>query len=399
MQPLKASALADPEFKADPYPFYARLRKEAPLCLVKAGPLKATLVTRYEDVVVVLKDDRVSKDVTKMIRWMPKFLQPLTHSMLNRDPPEHTRLRMLVSQAFSSTRIEPLREKIQRLCTELLSDLPADGQFDLVRDYALPIPLTIISELLGIPESQRAHFHVLARRTMPLGAPSRVMDFVQGIPFAWRLLHYFRKLFADRRAEPKDDLLSALVQAEQDGDRLSEDELLGMAVLLLFAGYETTVNLIASGALALLEHPTQREIFMSDAEPAATVIDELLRYTSPVEMGPPRVALEKIVLNSGTVSKGEYLIPVLGSANHDESQFQNPETLDLYREPNKHLAFGHGVHFCLGAHLAQLEARIALTTLFKKYPALMLSQPSNTLRWRKMLPIRGLEALPVRSQS
>jgi cytochrome P450 PksS len=210
-------------------------------------------------------------------------------------------------------------------------------------------------------------------------------------------MRYFRKLFAERRLRPRDDMLTALVQAEEAGDHLDADELLGTAILLLFAGYETTVNLIASGALALLENPEQRELFVQEPLRAGAAIEELLRHTSPVEITPPRLTLEEVTYASVTIPKGAFLAGVVGSANHDQSRFREPDRLDITREPNRHLSFGHGHHFCLGAALARMEAQIALTTLFRRRPGLRLAEPAGNLRWRRMLPLRGLQALPVTS--
>jgi cytochrome P450 PksS len=229
------------------------------------------------------------------------------------------------------------------------------------------------------------------------GAPAGIFDIPRSLPYVWLLMRYFQSLFAERRLRPREDLFSALVQAEEAGDRLSTDELLGTATLLLLAGYETTVHLISSGTLALLQHPEERARFVGDAGLAESAIEELLRYTSPVEMTPPRVALEDVTFGSVTIPKGGLVSSVLGSANRDEAQFAEPERLDLGREPNKHLAFGFGHHFCLGASLARLEARIALQALFRRWPAMRLAQPAESLRWRPTLPLRGLEALPVSS--
>ena len=398
MDPIKASELARPRFKANPYPFYARMRAQAPVFPI-TGPfgIRAWLVTRYDDVVTLLKDDRISKDISAKMTWMPRFTRPLNHHMLSRDPPDHTRLRTLVSQAFTPRRIEELRGRIQAVCDDLLTSASKAGSFDLVRRYALPIPLTVISELLGIPPADRHRFQILTRGSLPIGAPTRILDMPLALPYVWLLMRYFHALFAERRARPRDDLVTALVQAEEAGDRLSEDELLGTAVLLLFAGYETTVSLIAGGALALLQHPEQRERFARDPDLAEPAIEELLRYTSPVEITPPRVPREDVTLASVTIRRGEFVAAVLGSANHDESRFRDPETLDIAREPNRHVAFGQGLHFCLGATLARMEAQIALTTLFRRLPGLRLAQPAESLRWRKLLPLRGLVALPVRA--
>ena len=392
---LKGRDLARSEFKANPYPFYARLRREEPVCRVSTAFLNAWLVTRYDDAVTVLRDPRISKNISAQMRYIPRFARPLTDHMLGRDPPDHTRLRALVSKAFTPRRIEELRGRIQSMCDALLSAVQKDAGFDLVRDYALPLPLAVISEMLGIPERERRRFHRIIRGGIAIGAPTRMLDVPLALPYVWVLMRYFRKIFAERRANPGDDLISALVQAEEAGDRLSENELMGTSILLLFAGYETTVNLIASGALALLEHPGQRARFVEDPALAVSAIEELLRFTSPLEITPPSVAREDLAIGSVTIRKGDLVSAVLGSANRDESQFAAPETLDLARDPNRHLAFGQGIHFCLGAPLARMEGQIALTMLFQRVPYLRLAQPAASLRWRNLLPLRGLEALPV----
>jgi cytochrome P450 len=403
MKPITAAALSQSRFKANPYPFYARMRAETPVFPV-AIPVagRGWAVTRYEDVVTVAKDDRFSRDVESMLRGMPmsrllpRFVHvTLTRQMLSQDPPDHTRLRKLVSQAFTPRRIEQLRGRIQAVCDELLDVAARSRSVDLVRSYASPIPVTVIAELLGIPREDRDRFHAVAVRSIQVTAPSRMRDIPMGLPYLWMLVRYFRKLFAERRARPGDDLVSALVQAEDTGDRLDEDELIGMSVLLLVAGFETTVNLIGSGALALLQHPDQRARFVGEPALAGSAIEELLRFTSPVEMTTPRLAREDVTLSSVTIPRGAWVMGVLGSANHDESVFTDPATLDLARTPNPHVAFGQGRHFCLGAMLARMEAQVALTTLFERFPNLRLAQPAESLRWRKLLPLRGLAALPV----
>ena len=396
MEPIKASYLARSEFKADPYPFYARMRREAPVFRLSVPFYSnAFLVTRYDDVAALLKDERLSRDITAKMPWLPRFTRPLADNMLGREPPDHTRLRRLISMAFTPRRIEKLEERVRAVCDDLLGAVRPGAPFDLVAGYALPLPLTIIAELLGVSREERRRFHTLLQGSLAIGAPTRFLDFPKALPYVWLLMRYFRRLFAERRLRPRDDLLSALVQAEEAGDRLSSDELLGTATLLLFAGYETTVHLIGSGALALLRHDDQRARLVSDPELAGPAIEELLRYTSPVEMTPPRLALEEVRVASVTIPQGAFVSFVLGSANRDESKFTQPDRLDLGREPNRHLAFGHGHHFCLGATLARMEARIALTTLFAKWPGARLAQPVESLRWRPLLPLRGLQALPV----
>ena len=396
MDPIKWSALADPRFKANPYPFYARMRAENPVFPVSVPFVgRAWIVTRYEDVITVAADERFSRDVLPKLPWLPGFaIAPMTRHMLSQDPPNHGRLRKLVGQAFTPRRVERLRDRIQAVCDELLEAAPRTRSFDLVGGYALPIPLTVISELLGIPTPDRRRFHTLVQGTIPIISLSRVLDLPSALPYLWLLTRYFRRLFAQRRARPGDDLLSALVQAEEAGDRLDEDELLGMAILLLLAGYETTQHLIGSAALALLERPDQRARLVSEPGLTNSAIEELLRYTSPVEMTTPRISRENVTLASVTIPRGELAIGVLGSANHDESVFKDPETLDLARDPNPHLAFGRGRHFCLGASLARMEAQIALTTLFARFPGLRLAQPAQSLRWRRLM-LRGLAELPV----
>jgi cytochrome P450 len=397
MEPIKASVLAQPRFKANPYPFYARMRREHPVFQASVPVIgRGWFVTRHEDVVTVAKDDRFSRDILSLVHWLPGFVRvPLTRQMLSQDPPDHTRLRKLVSQAFTPTRVEQLCGRIQRVCDGLLEHVPRTGSFDLVRDYALPIPLTVISELLGIPADERRRFHGLASGSLRLGTATEILDVPRALPYVWLLTRYFRRLFAERRARPGDDLLSALVQAEAAGDRLDEDELLGIANLLLVAGYETTAHFIGSAALALLQHPDQRARFVREPGLANSAIEELLRYTSPGEMATPRIAREDVTLASVTIPRGAWAIAVLGSANRDETAFRDPDTLDLARDPNPHVAFGQGRHFCLGSSLARMEAHVALTTLFAHFPGLRLAQPAESLRWRKILPLRGLVALPV----
>ncbi len=394
MGKIKPPDLASPQFKANPYPFYARLRAEAPVYRITLPIFqRAWLVTRYDDVLTALKDERFSKDWSAKMPWLLRVsLRPLTRSMLNLDPPDHTRLRALAHKAFTPRLVERLRERIQSVCDDLLNAVPPNGQTELVREYALPLPITIIAELLGIPAQDRLRFHSWSRSMI---AASSGMDVLRALPKVWLFIRYLRKLFAQRRVRPRDDLVTALVQAEEAGDTLSEDELLAMVVLLLIAGYETTANLIASGTLALIQHPQQRDRLQDNPALAESAIEELLRYTSPGDIATARLAREEVTIGSVTIPRGDLVLAVLGSANHDESQFPDPDTLDITREPNKHLAFGQGVHYCLGAPLARLEGRIALTTLFRRFPNLRLAERPESLRWRKGLFFRGLEGLPV----
>ena len=392
MDQIKAVDLARPQFKANPYPLYARLRAEAPVYPTKLLGQTTWLVTRYADVFAVLKDDRLLKDWWPVTRWLHRVGGAITQHMLNQDGPDHTRLRTLVHKAFTPHLIEKLRSRIQSVCDELLNELDSRGSMDLMSGYALPLPLTVISELLGIPAEIRDRLHSLSRSTF---SAANALGVVRSLPDQRLLIRRIRKLVDQRRREPRDDLITALVQAEEAGDRLTEKELIGTIALLLVAGYETTVNLIASGALTLIEHPEQRTRLEQNPALAPSAVEELLRYTSPLDMATQRFASEDMTIDSVKISQGDVVVAILGSANHDEAQFPDPETFDVTRQPNKHLSFGQGAHFCIGAPLARLEGQIALMTLFGRFPNLRLKQPAPSLRWRKSLIIRGLEELPV----
>jgi cytochrome P450 PksS len=403
---IVAPDLASPAFKANPYPLYARLRAEAPVWRATLRDRRsAWLVTRYEDVARVLKDDTFAKDKLNAMDpeqraktpWVPGFLKPLERNMLDLDDPDHARLRALVSKAFTPRLIERLRGRIEALCEELLDAMERErdrkGGIDLVAGYALPLPATVIAELLGVPAEDHAKFHRWSNRLVSV---SSGRDMLRALPAAHSFVRYLRKLVERRRADPQDDLITALIRAEEAGDKLSEDELLAMAFLLLVAGHETTVNLIASGTLALLEHPEQTENLRRDPSLVKPAVEELLRYTSPVEIATERYAREDTEVGGTTIPRGGLVLAVLGSANRDEQHFEDPDALDLARNPNRHLAFGRGgVHHCLGAPLARMEGQIALNALLRRFPGARLAMASETLRWRRGLFLRGLERLPL----
>ena len=401
MHQIISPKLASQQFKANPYPFYARLREEAPVYRTTLPSRQvAWLVTRYDDVLAVLKDERFAKDRFNAMPpgrrakmpWVPNLLKPLARNMLDLDAPDHTRLRALVHKAFAPRLIERLRERIQTLCDDLLTAVQHNGRLELIREYALPLPATIIAELLGVPLQDRAKFQSWSNSIVSVSSSG---DLLRALPQVWLFMRYLRTLFKQRRANPRDDLVTALVQAEEAGDILSEDELLAMVVLLLIAGHETTVNLISSGTLALLAHPEQLNLLRQNPALIKPAIEELLRYTSPVAMATERFAREDITIGGMTIPRGEQVLAVLGSANRDERQFANPDILDITREPNRHLAFGQGVHFCLGAPLARLEGQIAVNTLLRRIPNLRLTSAPESLRWRKGLFLHGLEQLPL----
>lgn len=313
--------------------------------------------------------------------------------MLDQDDPNHARLRALVHRAFTPARIERLKSRIVTLAGELLDKVQAQGELELIRDFALPLPLTVIGELLGVSAEDRVRFQRLSQNAL---LPPTTLNIVRMLPAMWLLIRYVRKLLAERCQHPQDDLLTALSQAEESGDRLSEDEQVAMVLLLLIAGHETTVNLISSGMLALLQHPEQLSFLRAHPEQIKPAVEELLRFANPVETATERYAKEDFVLHGTTIRRGELVLAVLASANRDESQFPQPNELVLTRTPNRHLAFGHGGHFCLGAPLARLEAQLAINLLLARLPNLRLAVPAGSLRWRNTPVVRGLSALPLR---
>jgi cytochrome P450 PksS len=312
--------------------------------------------------------------------------------MLDLDSPDHTRLRALVHKAFTPRLVEGMRARMQTLANELLEGVARRQEMDLINDYALPLPMTLITEILGVPTSDRHKFHKWSKAIVSLSSPNVT---ARVIPSVWMFIRYLRRFFKIRRRDPQDDLATALIEAEEAGDKLSEDELLAMVFLLLVAGHETTVNLIGSGVLALLEHPDQMEKLRREPSLIKPAIEELLRYTAPVFMSTERFAREDVTIHGVTIPRGEMTFGVIGSANRDEDVFENPDKLNITREPNKHLSFGQGIHFCLGAPLARLEAQIAINTLLQHMPDLHLKGPPESLRWRPSMILRGLDALPV----
>src|SRR5713226_150022 len=356
MPPIPVANIASPEFKANPFPFYSRLRSEAPVYRTLLPDKQyAWLITRYEDVLAVLRDERFGKDrlkakTSEQIKrqpWIPNTFKPLTRNMLDVDAPDHTRLRGLVQKAFMPRLIENMRGRIQALSDELLNAAETQGRMDLVHDYALPIPTTIIAEMLGVPAKDHHKFHRWSAAIV--SSNSSLWGTLRVIPNVMAFVSYMRTLIKAKRESPGDDLLTALVKAEEAGDQFNDDELLAMVFLLLVAGHETTVNLIANGVLTLLENAGQLRTLLNDPALITSAVEELLRFNGPLETATERYAREDAVVAGTTIPRGEMVLAVLASANRDVQQFIDPDQLDLAREPNRHLAFGYGVHYCLGA--------------------------------------------------
>jgi cytochrome P450 len=390
------------QFKANPFPTFAAMRESDPI-YAHTAPDGSTIwyVTRYNDVVDILRDDRrFVKDPQNAGRLQspsrqrnPTLYQSINDNMLFSDAPDHTRLRALVSQAFTPRRVAAMAGRIQLIADELLDPWHRQGEVDLIADYALPLPLIVITEMLGIPAAERDDVCDWSQAIISPG--SRGHNYSTRKRKLQAFVAYLRRLFAERQANPEDDLVTALVQAEEAGERLTEAELCSMVALLLVTGYETTVNLIGNSALALLQHSVQRKLLMDNWASWPVAIEELLRYDGPVETSTSRWAAEDIELRDHKIAKGDLVRVVLASANRDAAHFDRPDALDVTRADNRHLAFGLGIHYCLGAPLARLEGRIALETLFGRYPKLRLVLPPDQLSWRSGVLFRGLRHFPI----
>jgi cytochrome P450 len=387
----------DPEFLADPYPAFHRLRAEDP---VHRHPLGFYALTRYDDVAALLRDARFGKGGYQALIEGRFGATPdgprLALSMLFRDPPDHTRLRALVSRAFTPRVVETLRPHVQGIVDRLLERVAGAGRMDVIEDLAYPLPVTVISELLGVPAGAadlvKTWSRDVARALDAIVLPVGQDVIEQGRRATGAMADYFRGLVEERRRRPGPDLLSGLVEAEEAGDRLTEEELLATCILLYVAGHETTVNLIGNGLLALLRHPAEWRRLREDPALLPGAIEELLRYDGPVQrVG--RIAASDAEVGGVGIPAGSLVVGLLGAANRDPAQFAEPDRLDVTRGELRHLAFGTGIHYCLGAPLARLEAQVAIGTLLRRFPAPALDVERPV--WRPSSTLRGLEALPV----
>lgn len=397
---LDLHALQTPEGRRNPFPIYARLRAEDPLTRIvdRTRGLSLWLLTRYDDCVEVLKDPRFGKDAKKLSddeldrNHYRDDLAMLGQHLLGTDPPDHTRLRALVSKTFTPTRIEGMRPRIKAIAEQLMDQVEGRSEIDLVADYAYLLPVTVIAELLGVPIEDHPRFRAWTTVIMTPPTDGK-MDGI--IAAGMEFFQYLMGLVEMRRANPQDDLVSALVAAEEGGDKLSSTELIGMLFLLLVAGHETTVNLIANGSLALLDFPDQRERLEKDPSLLESAVEEMLRYAGPVETSTMRFALEDMTMHGKEIKRGDLVVVSLLSAAHDESRFPNADQFDIGRKPNKHLAFGYGIHFCLGAPLARLEGAIAFEVLLRRLPNFRLAVPREALEFHSSLLLHAIRKLPV----
>ena len=390
-----------PEFIRDPYPAYERLRTTDPMHLTVHG---AFLASRHAEVSQVLRDKRFGKDFIERSkrRYGPKIMEEpvfrsMSHWMLQQDPPDHTRLRGLVVKAFTARRVEDMRPRIQQVVDQTIDAVIERGQMDLIEDFAFRLPVTIICDMLGIPEEHREMFHKGSRDggrildPVPL-TPDEIAQANLGHAMAKM---YFEQLFELRRKNPGDDLTTQLVQAEEDGSKLTNEELTANIILLFGAGHATTVNLIGNGLLALHRNPVELALLKADPSLITNAIEEFLRYDSSVQMT-GRVALEDIDnLGGKKIPRGESVLCLLGSANRDPAVYpEHPERLDIKRPNVRPLSFGGGIHHCLGAQLARIEAEIAIATLLRRIPRLRLDDADNA-QWRPTFVLRGLKRLPA----
>lgn len=381
-------------FITSPYAVYRRLREEAPVAWVPwSEDAGQWWITDYATCAEALRDQRFSKDIVK--RFHPEEATPIDRSMLFRDPPAHTRLRELVNRSFTPRTIERLAPRIETLADELLDRLDRDGGGDFMAEFAMPLPVTVIAELLGVPEADRAHFRRWSADL--IGASDATNQSEAGYDAALaaeaHIAQYFRDLMAERRLLPTEDLTSLLLQVHDEGDRLDEGELLGMLTLLLVAGHETTVNLLGNGLAALIDNPVEWERLAADPSLAEGAVEEMLRYDAPVQRATFRWSRAATEVAGVAIGEGASVAVVIGSANRDGNQFPDPDRFDIGRTPNRHLAFGRGIHFCLGAPLARLEGRLALEGLTRRWAGATVAdgvvrRPNTAFRGFRHLPIR-----------
>jgi cytochrome P450 len=393
--------IRDPAFLADPYPVFHKLRATAPVFRASHG---RWFITRYDDTVQLLRDRSFGKDYenpdTLTRRFGPTALQEpavveLTNMMLLRDPPDHTRLRGLVVKAFTARRIEAIRERVQDLTDRLLDKVIPLGRMDAIRDLAFPLPVLVICELLGIPEEDQARFVTGSSSGAPLLNPTpptraELDDANRG---TLESAAYFGALFERRRREPRDDLITLLVRAEEEGDRLTTAELSANVNLLFAAGHETTVNLIGNGLLWLLRHPEQWRMLRDDPSMVPNAIEEILRFESPVQ-SVARTVAEPVELSGVMLEPADIVVSLVGAANRDPAMFENPDRFDITRKDLRPLSFGGGIHFCLGAQLARIEAAVVFETVLCRLSEPRLVEPDHP-KWRPSFLLRGLTELPV----
>ncbi len=406
--PFDTANPLDPGIIANPYPHYDQLRNQDPVHWSKE--CQGWNLTRYTDVQEALRDRRLSSDrMSRRVVLLPEpmrekmapIIRIFNNTMLISDPPRHTRLRSLANKAFTPRVIEGMRSHIQAIVDQLLDDVEQAGRMDIISDLAYPLPVKVICEMLGVATEDQDQFKRWTDALAAfLGDIRRLAEHVEVAQrSALEMVEYLRGIIRECRENPRDDLISALVAAEEQGDRFSEDELFSMFVLLQIGGHETTTNLIGNGLLALLQNPEEMQKLKDNPSLIETAVEEFLRFHSPLQ-STGRVALEDLEIGGKQISKGQVIATFLGAANRDPAQFSDPDHLDITRQENRHLAFAFGPHFCLGAALARMEGQIAIGTLLRRTEQLRLEPPLSEgqledFPWRQNPGFRGLESLPV----
>lgn len=396
--------LNGPEAVSNPYPLYDQVRSQDPVHWSQSD--NYWFISRYTDLTSLIRDERMSSDRFRAIaaslpeeakERLSALIGAVSSWMLMSDPPSHTRMRGLVNKAFTPRMIEMIRSRIQTLVDGMLDNVLKNGRLDVIADLAVPLPAIVIADLLGVPEKDHSQFKkwsddIAAGITGTDSVGTQSERYLIAQKSFIELSDYFRGIVEELKEHPQDNLLSALVEAEEAGDKLTEQELFANCVLLMFAGNETTTNLIGNGTLALLRNPIQMQMLRSDGELIGSAVEELLRFDSPVQkLG--RLATADIEIGGKVIKAGELVWLCYGAANRDPEQFSKPDQLDITRSDNRHVAFAQGIHYCLGASLARLEGQIAIGTLFKRIPEIMLT--SDDLEWNPSTVLRGLKALPV----
>ena len=414
--------ISSPDFREDAFARYDEIRARCPVtrAIITSNDDAADqdslfnrliwIVTNYEEgsrallsrAITVDRWEVLTPEQLAQMPETPEVFKPLQKNILTVDPPEHTRLRKLVQPSFTSSAIEKLRPRIQQITDELLAAAEAaaaargeaapDRRMELISQFSYPLPVTVICEMLGIPPEDREQTRIWSEQLLKPQTPEGMNELERSLS---EFIAYLRHLFAQKRERSDDDLITQLLQVEVDGDRLTEDEILAMVFILFVAGHITTVNLIANGVYALLTHPEQAEKLRADLSLVPNAVEEILRYYGPAETTTARFVAEDVELGGQQLAKGDPLLVVLAAADHDPARFANPERFDITRsDANRHIAFGKGVHACLGAPLARLEAQVAIETLFRRYPHLRLAVPAAEITWTPSF-LRGLSALPL----
>lgn len=388
-------SLNSSEFLKDPYPFYDKLRSANPVSKVTLLKYSGWYITRYDEAVMILKDTRFKNrpplpQASKKYNDLKKIQNDM---MVFKNPPDHTRLRKLVSNVFSPQVVENYRPYIEETVNDLIDRVQNKKSMDIVSDFAFPLTSLVIAKIVGVPEEDRSQFKEWAASLIQTIDIKRDRNnLVNGNDTAVKVLDYFKELIKKRKQNPKDDLISMLIMEEQQGEKLTEEELLATCILLIIAGHETTVNLISNSMLSLLNHPDQLKKLKETPSLMETAVEEFSRYESPTQMT-ARVASEDIEINNKIIREGDQVYIFLGAVNHDPKKFTEPNRLDISRNPNPHLAFGYGIHFCLGSTLARVEAKIAINVLLQRMSNIQLTQ--STPKWKELTGFRSLKELPI----